>query len=499
MPIPKQDKIWYDMRERFSKGGAADMRKSWIGALALAAAFFLLSGCSFSSPEDLYAVPRAAEDYKNLQEQIDKVRSAGAEYAGPLSGNYTQPVQLIDLDGDGIQEAVAFFRITAGDDSAPQQIYIYRQTQEGNYEVWNTIPGDGTSINAISYEDLDGYKNPGGAADKELVVSWRLSDKIFLLKAYSLKGPEVEELLPAVSCTDNTLYTLIDMDMDNQKEIVILNLKKDPLDYQDGQILSPRREVSQADYYDYQDGQMVLRGSAPMSNGIEGLAGDTRSNYVRDGGLSVPALFVTSNLSTGVITDIFALRDGALVNITLNPTTGISNSTFRLNNLNNIAIRDIDGDSYLEVPRPTAFPEPRPTGGAENFWSVQWVQYDLAGNANVAATTYYNGEDGWYLILPEAWQGRISLARQDNSGSGERGVLFYPYAPGEEGANAEARPFLAIYRLTGPNQVARAHAGNRFILLEQDDAIYAAEFLSNSGWDCGVDQETLAGLFHLTF
>ena len=76
---------------------------------ALAALLLLLSGCAFSSPEELYAVPRASEDYQNLQDQIDQVRSAGAEYAGPLQGTNTQPVQLMDLDGDGVQEAVAFF------------------------------------------------------------------------------------------------------------------------------------------------------------------------------------------------------------------------------------------------------------------------------------------------------------------------------------------------------------------------------------------------------
>ena len=170
----------------------------------------------------------------------------------------------------------------------------------------------------------------------------------------------------------------------------------------------------------------------------------------------------------------------------------MSDGTFRLSN--SISIQDINADGYLEVPRPIAFPELRPTGSAENFYSVQWMQYDLSGAASVAMITYYNGEDGWYLTLPDSWQGKIALARQDNSGSGERGVLFYPYPAVE---NQEPQPFLAIYKLTGPNQTARAHVGNRFILLSQDDAIYAAEFIDGSGWDCGLTEESLTELFHL--
>ena len=130
------------------------------------------------------------------------------------------------------------------------------------------------------------------------------------------------------------------------------------------------------------------------------------------------------------------------------------------------------------------------------FRSVQWMQYDLWGEATVVSTTYYNGEDGWYLEMPEGWQGRVALSRLDNSGSGERGVLFYPYSA-QQSEGVAMRPFLSIYRLTGPNRMTRANAEGRFILLEEDDVIYAAQFHDGSGWDCGVDQEGLRALFHL--
>ena len=344
-----------------------------IQALALAALLLLLGGCAFSSPEELYVVPRASEDYQNLQEQIDQVRGAGAEYAGPLQGTNTQPVQLMDLDGDGIQEAVAFFRTTAADGSPPLKIYIYRQTGQGDYAIWNIIQGDGTAINSISYEDLDGYTDAQGRTDKELVVSWRLSDKVYQLMAYSVRSPEAERLMNPISYTD---YALWDMDKDNQREIVVLNLNT-----VDG--------IGQADYYDYRDGQMVLQSSAPLSNAITGLVSDSRprTGFLNHNGISEPALFVTSNLTTGVITDIFAW-DGELKNITYNPVTSMSEGTLRLSN--NIAIQDINGDGYLEIPKPTALPDPRSTGSAD-FWSVQWIQYSLDGQSTVVYTTYYNG------------------------------------------------------------------------------------------------------------
>lgn len=453
-------------------------RRHW-GAPFLAGALLLLGGCAFSGPEDLYAVPKAAEDYEKLQDQIDLIRNSNAEYAGPVSGSNTQPVQLMDLDGDGVQEAVAFFRTTAVDGSPPLKIYVFKQTEDGDYAMEHVIEGDGTAINSISYVDLDGYADEAGRTDKELVISWRLSDRIYRLTAYSLRGEEAAAILPAVSYTD---YALIDMDKDNLQELVLLDL-------------NTVEGICQADYYDYRDGQMVLSSSAPFSNAITGLVSDSRplNGYLKNGESAEPALFVTSNLTTGVITDIFAYRDGALVNVTLDPATGMSEKTIRLSN--NISIQDINGDSFLEVPRPTAFPGLNTPGSAENFWSVQWIQYDMAGEATVISTTYYNGEDGWYLELPSRWIGHIALARQDDSSSEERGVLFYPYTEGAEGEAPQ--PFLAIYRLTGPNQTIRAQAGDRFVLLTKDDAIYVAEFFQDSGWDCGVDAEELKTLFHL--
>ena len=455
------------------------MKKNWMAAALLSAVLLCLSGCAFASPEELYAVPRASEDYKNLQDQIDLVRGAGAEYAGPLFGTNTQPVQLMDLDGDGVQEALAFFRSTDAEDAHPLKIYIYRQTDDGNYEVWNIVEGDAPAINSISYEDLDGKTTPAGNLDKELVVSWRLSDKIYRLEAFSVTGQEVEALLPAVSYTE---YLLWDMDKDNQKEIVIITL-------------NTVDSVYQADYYDCQSGQMVLRSTAPLSGKITGLASNTRplTSYLYNDGIAEPAIFVTSTLITGVVTDIFAWRDDELVNITLDPATGMSDSTFRLNT--SISIQDINGDGYPEVPKPTALPTPDASSSLD-FWQVQWMQYDLWGEATVVSTTYYNGEDGWYLEMPEGWQGRVALSRLDNSGSGERGVLFYPYSA-QQSEGVAMRPFLSIYRLTGPNRMTRANAEGRFILLEEDDVIYAAQFHDGSGWDCGVDQEGLRALFHL--
>ena len=91
--------------------------KLWkkVAALAACAALsLLLSGCMFnSSPEDMYELPQIPDEYAALQEMVAAIIEEGAEYAAPVSGMNFQSVQMTDLDGDGVEDAFAFFSNSA--------------------------------------------------------------------------------------------------------------------------------------------------------------------------------------------------------------------------------------------------------------------------------------------------------------------------------------------------------------------------------------------------
>ena len=84
----------------------------------------MTSGCGFTiSPQELYCLPKLPTEYTELDNRINAILSDGAEYAAPISGSNLQPVQLEDLNGDGQEEAVAFFRNDA--DEKPLKICIF--------------------------------------------------------------------------------------------------------------------------------------------------------------------------------------------------------------------------------------------------------------------------------------------------------------------------------------------------------------------------------------
>ncbi|MCI9402881.1 MAG: hypothetical protein HFF04_04310 [Oscillospiraceae bacterium] len=430
-------------------------------ALLASCLSMLLTGCFFRSVDELYAIPQPSKDYEALQVRLSEAIAQGGEYAAPLSGEMIQAVQLQDLDGDGKQEAIAFFRF-AGDEK-PLKIYIFRQQQE-SYELLTMVEHAGTAINCVDYVQLD------DTPFREMVVSWQISDKVRSLAAYSLGHMEAEELIR----TDYDSYKLYDLDQDNQQELVVFR--------------TPMAGSPQAEMYDF-DGDLSLAGTAPLSRGIASGADEgIRAGYLVD---RVPALFAVSGYGgSGTITDVFVSRNGELRNVTLDPETEESGETVRF--YTQVYETDINSDGITEIPQPLPLAEYKLITETVNFWLIHWRQFDVEGAPTRVFTTYHNDRDGWYFVLPDEWVSHLSLSRSDLTGSGERAVTF-SYWTGEE--NSEPQSFLTIYRLTGSNRSLRANRGERFILTESGDTIYAAEF--RDGWDCGLTQEEVKARFNL--
>ena len=443
-------------------------KRNFTVALLTLGLAFLLSGCFFRSVDELYAVPQPPADYKALQACLSQVIEQGGEYAAPLSGDMIQSVQLQDLDGDGKQEAIAFFRLSS--EEKPMKVYIFRQVGD-TYQTLGVIEGAATAINSIEYAQMD--EDPF----KELVISWQMSTSARTLSVYSV-GTEVAELLR----TDYDSYRLCDMDQDNQQELVVFRTPSEA---------SPRVEL-----YDH-DGIMTLTSSAPLSTGAVFADGKVKSDYLtalQVGYLSdrAPAIFATSTYGDGgVITDIYVAQDGKLQNVTWDPDTKESSETIRY--YTQAGLWDINGDGIMEVPKPTPLEDSR-RSNVVSHWMVEWRQFDSNGQAQDIMKTYYNNRDGWYFILSEEWgRENLILSRSDLPGGGEQAVTF-SYGSGDE--EEEALPFLTIYKLTGTNRVSRSKRPGRFTIIPpgaDEGTIYAAEL--RDGWDSGLTEEEVKERF----
>ena len=414
------------------------------------------------NPHDLYSLPKLPTKYTELNNLLNQIVEGGAEFAAPTSGTNIQTVQMLDLNGDGNDEALAFFRNSA--DEKPLKIYIF--TADGDsYEQSTVIEGSGTSIYSIEYSDLDG----DGLI--ELLVGWKVTTEQQALSVYALRPSGTEELIRG---TDYVKYRAADLNPDQRKELVVLH--------------ADREGNGVADYYSWRAGGLAVESSARISMNMAELSGQQGrvvSGALQDG---TPALFVTGvGESARAITDILVMKDKEFTNVVLSAVTGVSTeiTLFRA-----LFPTDINGDGVTEVP----WPVPLPTWDDEegSYQRIEWRAYDINGQAETVLSTYHAIEDGWYLRLPENWGDHILVSR--NAAPGEISVTFY--ARSESGEPVEA--VLRITAITGSDRENRAVRGNRFSLKRWEETIYVAELLEgNESWQYRITEDEVCAAFNL--
>ena len=440
-------------------------RRRWI-LLLTALLPAVLGGCMLSaSPEDLYALPQLPEEYESLSAQLSEVLSAGAEYAAPQAGGNLPPVQMKDLDGDGVDEVLAFFRINSED--RPLKIYIFR-AQGDDYVQAALIDGAGTSFHSVRYEDMD------GDGIQEIIVSWRVSAEVQALSVYSVKNLEPVQLMTS----SYARYEVVDLDGDDDLELVVLRSD------------DTGTGLSLADYYDWDSGKsaLQLQSTARLSASVATI------RWMQAGSLQEGerAVFITArdagaDETSRAITDILACRQSQLTNIVLSSDTGVSTQIARAMNLQPA---DIDADEATEVPVPAALPA---DAEGELYWKIYWYGYTAGGESQLRSLTYHNAADGWYLILPDGWDGHFAV-RQSNASSAVHATTFYS----ARGRTAEEELFT-VYTFTGTDREAQAARAGRTILRRRTgpDAVYAIAYAENyDQWSYAVPHETLSAGFN---
>ena len=413
------------------------------GALCvlLCAVLALLAACA-PGPSDasLYRLPKLPVEYESLETLIDALISGGAEYAAPTSGSNLQSVQMIDLDGDGEEEAVAFFRRAS--DEKPMKIYVFRASGD-SYQQYCVIEGTSNSIYSISYVDLN------GDGWREILAGIRSDLDVQNLAVYSVADGVPEQMLR----TGYTRYAAQDLDADGRQDLIVLH--------------SDEENAAVADYYAWDGAALTLRSSLRLSGTVAELNRLTAGTLV--GGHS--ALFVTSvTEDNAAVTDILTLSGGALRN--LGGTQGEASRFLDL------YPTDGNGDGATEVPESVAFARTDPEGTV--YYRVSWRQYDSTGASEVVRETYQDTQGGWSLLLPGDWGRNVSVSR--SSGTEGSAVTFSRLSYGE------AEPFLTVYAFTGYNRTALASRSGRVTLSRQAEVTYAAE-LFNGGAGMISEQE----------
>jgi len=434
-----------------------------IAVLLAAGAIALLPGCMNVAAEELYSLPQLSEGYLRLQSHINAVLSRGAEFSPPTGGLNRQSVLLRDIDGDGIDEVIAFFSVPG---ESTLQIYIFRMI-DGDYSVAEVIQGVGTAFESIRFVNMSDT-----AGLLEIVVGWQMGPVLRHMEIFTLRDFHAVSLA-RVEYSELVVY---DLTGNGRDDIIVIR--------------APTQEHGfiAAVYTLMPDGEIVMT-EARLSHGVEVVTNVIAGNLI-DG---TPAIFVESEgrfeegNAINMVTDILIYQEGRIENISVISDSGVSEETVRARLYNSA---DIDRDGAVKIPIPRLLRAQSETA----YYAIDWYAYNSDGHSMLALTTYHNNNDEWFLILPFDWRGRVSIRREDDV-AGERTVVFSAISDSDE-----FNDFLKVYKITGDLRENRATLPGRLRLMDEGSAVYAFEFLvPPNSYGLTFDEDLIRNSFRLMY
>lgn len=432
------------------------MKRKYLAVLCLLASL-LLTGCAMRTVEDMYALPKRSEIDSRFQKAID-IAMVGLSYSAPQAGENQQTVQMADLDGDGLDEYLIFAK---GNLENPLHVLIFRQTEEGGCVLEDVIQSDGTAFEQVEYVEFD--DQPGC----EIVIGRRLSEQVLRsvsVYSYTEDGAQMQLL------NGYSKFLTCDLDENGLRELMV---------FRPGEAEDDR---GMAVLYSFGGGHI----QRSVETGLSSAPADIRritQGRLQDG---TPAVYVASTVDeSAIVTDIFAIRENRLTNISFSGTAETSIGTLRNYY---VYAEDIDGDGILELPGIMTMKPVVLWQDEDQRSLLRWFAVDVDGWEFDKMYTYHNFVAGWYLQLSGDWAARVSVVQSDNA------FTFYVW---DEEMRHPA-PVFSVYSLSGSLRESEATENGRFVLYRTERIIYAAR-LEESADLHNITQEDLISSFRLIY
>ena len=431
------------------------LRRKLVPAVAALCLALCLSGCLTLSVDEMYTLPRQSDEYNKLQSAINEILRDGLQYTSPTSGSNQQPIQLADLTGDGLDEAIVF---TKAEGDKPLRAQIFGRSGDG-YERLCSIDGDGSAFDRVEYAQMDG--EPG----LEIVLGRRIGNQVLQsVGAYALSGGQPIELMSA----NYTDFRIADLDGNETRDLYIVRFDAE-------------NRTGVAEVYRFLGGSMERSTEAALSADVDAVRHITTGD-LKEGQRAVFA--ASTSVEGEIVTDVFTLENETLVVRSSDRDYGMYNCPVRGYN---VYADDLDGDGLVEMPNVVPL-DPYSEGVSDDqFYAIEW--YDLSANTpKRKLTTYHNYSGGWYLTMPDKL-GSSFIVRRGEVVAGSRGMEFYT-----ERGGAPGERIFTLYAYSGDSRSTLAAQDGRFPLGSKNEVTYCA-LLGEAAERFDVTQETLCEMF----
>ncbi|MDR0986089.1 MAG: hypothetical protein LBL98_00120 [Ruminococcus sp.] len=394
------------------------------------------SACNIGFTADsLLVPPKLSEKQKLVYEALTNATGEDIRLKYPLSGQYRSAVTIADIDGDGNEEAIAFYQrietpggtAVAADNSL--RVNILDTTPDGEWYSVYDHAGVGSDIDRMIINPLGSTKTPLITIGFTM-LSGAKTARIYSYTDNRLSGEFSENYI--------NMFTA-DLDRDEDYELCLLH----------------PNTADRAAYISLVsvEGNLIYEwGTAELN--------PTAAEYVNivSGALSpkTSAIYIDSTDGESLYTDIvYSPAPGKLRNPMYLNESKLIEKTVRPSGYMST---DIDGDKILEIPVLSVFPGYNATR-EDAVYSTNWMYLD---NYMIKKkySSYYNSEEGYAFLFPARWDGVVTVRHDERTGD----TVFCKYTAG-----ADVKDMPELMRITVAEGDA-ARTGHR--LLKNKDNFY---------------------------
>lgn len=354
--------------------------RRWLAA-ALVSVCALLSGCELLDGGNLLMLPDISPDQRKLLQFVNSVTANSSwVVTSPSSGENLSTMQFVDFFGDGISEAVSFFRNSS---EMRLRVGLYSKTRNTGYTELCTFQTEGYSVEEVIYSDVDG----DGSLEILLFVGYE-SGAIYGAEVYKIRNSSAERIYSG-ACT---AYAVFDMTRDGYSELILHHEES-----------SGGARNAYAELLTFDNEKAECLGYASVSSGggkprstVCGRMNNGMSVCIFDSILRVKDMTIyVSDVLTWTVFDGFE-------NLSYSNEWGYAYTTLRNTE---VFCRDIDFDGFLEIPQTEEMPMNSASVQSGNTPGTYtyWYGYNADGQLVQKNLTYMFPDGSWYFIMPPSW------------------------------------------------------------------------------------------------
>ena len=341
----------------------------------------LFTGCNFrmsSSIDELIYPLSPFGDNADIKKALDDYAKGGYSLKIPNSGKYITSYTFFDIDGNGDEEALAFYE--PSDNLGTINMSVIKKTDDA-WKVIQNIEGDGRDIHSLDFADIN------GDGVSELFVCWDAisNSSNHFLSVYQRSGKnKLNKIGDSITINNFIIADIVD---DSVCELLLFEIN------------SGNSSSAKAELYSLSDSSLVKLGETKLDSHITSY--DTVKTEKVEGVTRVYA-DATGSDGESMLTEIVYWSDtyDTIVSPFYSYSTGLTQETKRKAMTESL---DIDSDGRIDIPLDY------PTGGLpKQISAIDWCVYK---NTTLIHTAYslLAQNDMYIAVIPDDIIDKISV------------------------------------------------------------------------------------------